>query len=751
MVSNSNSRESRENSDLLQGLYKILVDHTSDLIFLRDKNGILLYVTPSVEKTLGYKPEELVGKTTWWLIHPDDRPQIEDWKKRVLEQKEDFHSLARMKTRTGGYVWLDTVTKVIRDQDGEFKYIISTARDVTRQKKAEADKERLQTLIKDALNELYLIDPKTLKFTYGNTKALENLGYTLEEFTKLGPHDIAGNRNKKFFKGLFIPILSGEKKKVVFEGLNRRKDGSVYEVEVTLQATVSEEKQMVAALIEDISEKKKVRAEVEAINRRYRMFTEMTNDIIVQRDASGKVHYVSPAVKKHLGYSPEEFSDLPFWGYLDDEGRKNTEVWKKEVFEKGKSIRLQARAKTKAGKFIWLESETQPIKDETGKVVFSLSSIRNIDAEKKAEFEVERLAAIVEGSANEIYLVEPGSLKFLYVNDQARKNLGYSQKELSRMTPADVAGTMAKGDVVNFYGNMLKTGGATERREGKNRRKDGTLYNVSLVIQLITIGDKPVFVSFIEDITERKQAQEQLFQAQKMDVVGQLTGGIAHNFNNLLTTILASLRILENQEDKPEKLEMLELAIKSTKRGAELTHRLLAFARKQHLAPTTVNIKEILEEVESLLVFALGSNIQVSTQKLEKDLFVKVDPGEFESAILNLAINARDAMPKGGSINISAKKKTLSKAAARALELKPGTYVITEITDTGEGMTKEVLEKAFEPFFTTKDIGEGSGLGLSMVFGFTKQSGGTLEMESEPGKGTRVRIYLPEKSQGPGL
>lgn len=725
--------------------YRVLVDHTSDLLFLRDQNGILLYATPSVEKTLGYKPAELIGKTTWWMIHPDDRPLIEDWKKRVLKQKEDFRSLARMKTKNGEYVWLDTVTKVIRDQEGEFKYIISTSRDVTHQKRAEADKERLQALIEDALNELYLVDPKTMKFTFGNTKALENLGYSLAEFIKLGPHDIAGNRNKKFFKGLFAPILSGKKKKAVFEGKNRRKDGTLYDVEVTLQATVSGEKQLVAALIEDISEKKKVRAEVEAINRRYRMFTEMTNDIIVQRDRKGKVHYVSPAVKKHLGYSPEEFLALPFWGYLDEEGKKKTAEWKKEVFGKGNSIRLQARAKTKAGKYIWLESETQPIKDETGKVIFSLSSIRNIDAEKKAEERIERLAKIVEDTANEIYVMDIETLKFRYVNRQGRKNLGYSMAELRKLTPTHIGSKYAPEEDRKFYAALKKRGGKTFQIEGRHKRKNGTFYDVTLNLQLIETMGVDVFVAIGEDVTDQKRAAEQLFQAQKMDVVGQLTGGIAHNFNNLLTTILASLRILENQEDNPEKLEMLELAIKSTKRGAELTHRLLAFARKQHLAPTVVNIKEILEEVNSLLVFALGGNIQVETKKMKKDLFVKVDPAEFESALLNLGINARDAMPKGGTIIISAKEKILAKPAAAALELKPGPYVVTEITDTGEGMTKEILGKVFEPFFTTKDVGEGTGLGLSMVFGFAKQSGGTLAIESDPGKGTSVKIYLPKE------
>lgn len=619
VLNTSGQKLKNDEVSLLEDHYRVLVNHTSDLIFLRDSDGILLYLTPSVEKILGYMPEELIGKPTWGLVHPDDRPLIEDWKERVLKQKEGFRTLARLKSKAGDYVWLDTVTKIIRNPKGDFKYLISTSRDVTEKQKAEE------------------------------------------------------------------------------------------------------------------------------INRRHRMFTEMTNDIIVQRDPAGKIHYVSPAVKKHLGYSPEEFSNLPFWGYLDEEGKKRTEEWKSEVFGKGRSIRLQARAKTKAGKFIWMESETQPIKDEAGKVIFSLSSIRNIDAEKQAEFEIAKLAAIVENSVNEIYVTDTKTLRFIYANDQARKNLGYSQEELSQMTPADIGGHLSKNEFKRVYNNMLKSGGVSERVEGKAIRKDGTSYDVSLMGQLINLGDAQVFVTFMEDISEKKQSEALLHQAQKMEVVGQLTGGIAHNFNNLLTTILASLRLLEQGEEKPERKEMLDLAIKSTKRGAELTHRLLAFARKQHLAPTTVHLKDIIEEVQALLVFSIGGNIEVKTRPLKKDLLVKIDPGEFEGALLNLAINSRDAMPKGGTLTISASEVKIDKQKAIVLELDPGSYVVTEMADTGVGMSEEVLGKVFEPFFTTKDIGEGSGLGLSMVFGFAKQSGGAMDIESEPKKGTSVKIYLPKE------
>ena len=252
---------------------------------------------------------------------------------------------------------------------------------------------------------------------------------------------------------------------------------------------------------------------------------------------------------------------------------------------------------------------------------------------------------------------------------------------------------------------------------------------------------------YFQDVSQRIETEEKLRQSQKMDAIGKLTGGVAHDFNNLLTVILGNAdAILDRAE--PESLpasvrKQAGLIRVAGERAAELTHRLLAFARRQPLEPVETDINELLAGVDDLLHRTLGDGIEVKL--LRHDLLwpAVVDPGELNNAILNLAINARDAMPNGGLLTITTDNALLDAQQAASLELDAGDYVLVSVSDTGEGMPAEVMERAFEPFFTTKPAGKGSGLGLSMVFGFAKQSGGQISILSEVGLGTTVRIYLP--------
>ena len=253
---------------------------------------------------------------------------------------------------------------------------------------------------------------------------------------------------------------------------------------------------------------------------------------------------------------------------------------------------------------------------------------------------------------------------------------------------------------------------------------------------------------YAREITERKRTEEQLRQSQKLQAIGQLTGGIAHDFNNLLAIILGNLQLLQERLSVTNDVkDLLADAVWSAKRGAELTHRLLAFARRQALNPEVVNLNTAVRNMAQLLRRTLGAGIEVR-ERLAPDLaHALVDPGELERALINLALNARDAMPGGGVLTIATRNVVLGKAAAAALEeTEPGDYTLLEVTDTGTGMTPEVIKKAFEPFFTTKDVGEGSGLGLSMVYGFAKQSGGHVLLESTPDHGTTVKLFLPQAS-----
>jgi PAS domain S-box-containing protein len=249
--------------------------------------------------------------------------------------------------------------------------------------------------------------------------------------------------------------------------------------------------------------------------------------------------------------------------------------------------------------------------------------------------------------------------------------------------------------------------------------------------------------NLLASTVQRSRTEDQLAHSQRLDAVGQLTGGIAHDFNNLLTVISGNLQLLEAElTDRPETQETLGSAMRAVNRGAELTRKLLATARRQRLNPQTINPQQLLDELIPMLSRTLGETVEVKVDCAPGLPNVLVDPGELDTAILNLAINARDAMPRGGALTIGVREQLIS-ASESGGELAPGPYVLISVRDTGLGMPSEVLARAFEPFFTTKEIGRGSGLGLSMVYGFAKQSGGHVTADSRLGYGTCIEIYLP--------
>lgn len=247
-----------------------------------------------------------------------------------------------------------------------------------------------------------------------------------------------------------------------------------------------------------------------------------------------------------------------------------------------------------------------------------------------------------------------------------------------------------------------------------------------------------------EDITEQRQTEEQLRQAQKMKALRQLTGGLAHDFNNLLTVIIGNLELLIQMGTiGSEKDELAQDALGAALSGANLTRRLLAFAGQQPLQPERIELNELIWGISKLLTRPLGDNVEIKLDLDQSISLIVVDREQLETALTNLANNARDAMPNGGKLTISTRNTYLDEDyAAQQDEVESGSYVAIEVTDTGEGMPPKILERIFEPFYTTKGLGKGTGLGLSMVFGFMKQSGGHISVYSEPRRGTTVRLYL---------
>lgn len=281
-------------------------------------------------------------------------------------------------------------------------------------------------------------------------------------------------------------------------------------------------------------------------------------------------------------------------------------------------------------------------------------------------------------------------------------------------------------------------------REVIARRKDGSTFPIYLSVSEFVANGESFFTGIIHDMSKRKQAERALSHAQKMDAIGQLTGGVAHDFNNLLTVIIGNLELLDMQLEEQGARELLQEAQEAADLGAKLTARLLAFARRSPLESVTVDFNELILGLTDLLHRTLGSAIDLSTV-LSTDLWMsEADPGQIETAIVNLALNARDAMPDGGKLILETRNAIIDEEyIASEAGLQPGHYVQLAVSDTGLGMPASIRERVFEPFYTTKDVGRGSGLGLSMVYGFAKQSGGHVAIYSEVGKGTTVNLYLP--------
>lgn len=302
-----------------------------------------------------------------------------------------------------------------------------------------------------------------------------------------------------------------------------------------------------------------------------------------------------------------------------------------------------------------------------------------------------------------------------------------------------------------YLANYLRTG---ERRIigiGRvvtGRRKDGTTFPMELSVGEARSAEGQIFTGFIRDLTSRQRIDEELRQAQKMEAVGQLTGGLAHDFNNLLTVIIGNLEMIEARLEGQNLRPLLQEAQAAADDGAKLTAQLLAFGRRQPLAPKLVDVGGLIGTFANLLGRTLGETVELSTMVRGSDNVVLVDVAQFQNALLNLALNARDAMRASGRLTIEVSKVDLDQDYVLMYpDVRMGRYVLVTVSDTGVGMSDEVRRRAFEPFFTTKATGAGSGLGLSMVYGFVKQSGGNVQLYSEPGRGTSVRLFLPAATE----
>ncbi len=483
----------------------------------------------------------------------------------------------------------------------------------------------------------------------------------------------------------------------------------------------------------------------------------VTDYAIYMLDANGVVTSWNTGAERLKGYSEAQILGQHFSRFFTPEDRAAGKP--QRALETARSVgryEEEGWRMRRDGTRFWALAVLDTIYEADGSVVGFAKITRDL-TDRRAVMEAlreseQRFRLLVEGVVDySLFMIDrQGTVQNW--NPGAERTKGYSAEEIVGRnfsvfyTEEDrAAGLPAKA---------LQIAAETGRyeSEGWRVRKGGTRFWASVVIDRIldAHGNTIGFAKITRDITERHQlerAKEQLFQAQKLETIGQLTGGVAHDFNNLLTAVLGSLSLITQMTTDTRVKRLAETAARAADRGARLTSQLLAFARRQTLRPQASDLNQLITAFDALLRRAVGETVSVETNLAPELWVAAVDQAQFQSALLNLVVNARDAMPGGGALLIETKNVVLDESGAAALtEIEPGPYVIASVRDTGSGMTDEVKRRAIEPFYTTKDIDKGTGLGLSQVYGFARQSNGQLEIESEPGKGTTVRIYLPRAS-----
>ncbi len=353
---------------------------------------------------------------------------------------------------------------------------------------------------------------------------------------------------------------------------------------------------------------------------------------------------------------------------------------------------------------------------------------------------------LFENNPLPMWVFDRQTLRFLEINHAAAVHYGYSREEFLSMTLEDIR---PPEDVARLKDTVARASGLTLSGRWRHRLKDGRQIDVDVASHSISYGGRLAVLSVLQDVTERNRLEEQLRQSAKMEAVGMLAGGIAHDFNNLLTIINGYSQILLNAipETDPNHTAV-EQIMKAGERAAGLTRQLLSHSRRQVLQPKLLNLNRLLTGMEAMLRRLIGEDIELRFAPGPEIGQVKADPGQVEQVIMNLAVNARDAMPRGGMLTIETRNVELSElSASTQFPAKPGKYVALVVVDDGSGMDAETRAHLFEPFFTTKTQGQGTGLGMATVLGIVKQSGGAIEVASEPGKGTSVKVYLPRVDQ----
>ncbi len=730
--------------------YHEVIASTQEGYWRVDAEARTIEVNDALCQMLGYAREEIVGRRSYDFVDEENRARLEAQATRSAEADQRRYEVT-FRAKDGSDVYVEFNATTLRDSDGEITGSFAFLSDITARKRGEEAQRKLARAVEQSPVSVVITDINGA-IEYANPKFSEISGYSFEEVRGKNPRLLkSGKTPPEIYEDLWRTILRGDT--WTGEMLNRAKGGDLFWERQTISGVTDEQGRVTnfVAVKEDVTEVKKRESELAENSALLRTILDTVPANIVVRDNEDRFTFMNrracefygKPIEAMLGKTTEELlgNDYPT-GFDDFISRIRA--------SDGLVSEPNYKSTRHPGRTLWLLGA--PIARSDGDILGTVSVHLDVTEHKRAEEALRRsderlleaIAHVTEGFSlwdSDLHLVYCNA-EFVRLSGLADDGLepGTSYEEYIRKCLLRQAIPEAQGRIESWVSERLRE---LQDRSHELRLKEIIRDERRYLRRDVPLPDGDLIVS-VADIEDLKRAEEQLSQAQRLEAIGQLTGGIAHDFNNLLAIILGNLQLLERRIVLPDgDQEHLRQSLMAVERGAALTHRLLAFARSQPLQPRAVNVDDVINGMKDMLRRTLSEAIDLNFD-LNDGLPVMVDVQQLENALLNLAINARDAMMDGGTLTIKTSDRTFDGSEINlGEEIAAGNYCLISVSDTGAGMDEITLNRVFEPFFTTKEFGKGSGLGLSMVQGFVRQSGGHVGVHSEAGVGTTVQLYLP--------